>query len=91
MLFTIRWSHLRPNTVKFQYNYRCRYIGRGGDFGVDARDLHCRNAIGPEVSAAIVAGLVKIALPEHHHQAEKPEDKVEAVAELAETVFEEVI
>ena len=47
--------------------------------------------IGPEVSAAIVAGLVKIALPEHHHQAEKPEDKVEAVAELAETVFEEVI
>jgi len=35
--------------------------------------------------------LVKIALPEHHYQAEKPEDKVEAVAELAETVFEEVI
>jgi hypothetical protein len=35
--------------------------------------------------------LVKIALPEHHHQAEKLEDKVEAVAELAETVFEEVI
>jgi hypothetical protein len=47
--------------------------------------------IGPEVSAAIVAGLVKIALPERHHQAEKPEDKVEAVAELADTVFEEVI
>ena len=45
-------------------------------------------AIGPEVSAAIVAGLVKIALPEHHHQ---PEDKAEAVAEVAETVFEEVI
>jgi hypothetical protein len=45
-------------------------------------------AIGPEVSAAIVAGLVKIALPEHHYQ---PEDKAEAVAEVAETVFEEVI
>jgi|HubBroStandDraft_6_1064221.scaffolds.fasta_scaffold105960_3 alkanesulfonate monooxygenase SsuD/methylene tetrahydromethanopterin reductase-like flavin-dependent oxidoreductase (luciferase family) len=28
--------------IKFQYNHRCRYIGRGGDFGVDARDLHCR-------------------------------------------------
>jgi hypothetical protein len=45
-------------------------------------------AIGPEVSAAIVAGLVKIALPEHHY---RPEDKAEAVAEVAETVFEEVI
>ena len=45
-------------------------------------------AIGPEVSAAIVAGLVKITLPEHHYQ---PEDKAEAVAEVAETVFEEVI
>ena len=45
-------------------------------------------AIGPEVSAAIVAGLVKIASPEHHYQ---PEDKAEAVAEVAETVFEEVI
>jgi hypothetical protein len=45
-------------------------------------------AIGPEVSAAIVAGLVKIVLPEHHYQ---PEDKAEAVAEVAETVFEEVI
>jgi hypothetical protein len=31
---------------------------------------------------------VKIALPEHHYQ---PEDKAEAVAEVAETVFEEVI
>src|ERR1700732_4527539 len=28
--------------IKFQYNYRVRYMGRGGDFGVDARDLHCR-------------------------------------------------